>query len=234
MSVVLKYLERLNRKERFHLLTNALGECTFTLDHKFREDLQECLGGRLPETGIPPNAFVAMDYHMDWIQMALRLAEKLPGFLDEGDREYICHSKDDKCGEYPFRGNQQDVDLLVAFHESGRTHIIMIEAKAETGWTNEQLNGENGKIERLKAVFGENGKESNLVVPHLVLTSPKYSKRLEILGLPCWAKNESSVRSYYWVKLELPELTQVKRIDPVDLSKSDYKQLSITRKRECP
>lgn len=176
MTAVLDYLKRLNRKERFLLLEEALGASTFSLDRRFRDRLQDCLGRRLPKTGIPQDAFVAMDYHMDWIQMALHLAGRLPSFLDDKDKkeERICHAKD-KSGEYLFRANQQDVDLLVAFDDSENTHIIMIEAKAETYWTNNQLNGENGKIDRLKAIFGENEDECYPVVPHLVLLSPEYS-----------------------------------------------------------
>ena len=229
MAAVLSYLKQLNRKERFHLLTEALGPFTFTLDRHFRERLQDCLGCRLPKAGIPQDAFVAMDYHMDWIQIALHLAEKLPCFPNDGKKEeHICHSKDE-LGQYLLRGNQQDIDLLVAFDDDKKTHIILIEAKAETGWTNEQLNGGNGKIERLKVIFGENGEKSNLSVPHLILSSPRYSKGVKVCGWPRWAKNEATDRSYYWLRLPLPELIQVTRTKKAE-SGDGYKRLRIKRK----
>ena len=75
-----------------------------------------------------------MDYHLDWIEMALYLAER-GEFPDET----------------PFRNehfpdinrNQQDVDLLIAFEGGAAgeatTHVVLIEAKAYLGWTNAQL-----------------------------------------------------------------------------------------------
>ena len=39
MTLVLDYLKRLNRKERFHLLKEALGADTFSLDCRFRDRL---------------------------------------------------------------------------------------------------------------------------------------------------------------------------------------------------
>ena len=230
MTAVLDYLKRLNRKERFLVLEEALGVGTFSLDHRFRDRLQHCLGRRLPKTCIPQDAFVAMDYHMDWIQLALHLAEELPGFLDGRDMEEdICHSKDKSGGDL-FRGNQQDIDLLVAFDDSEKTHIIMIEAKAETYWTNKQLNEENGKIKRLKAIFGEDRCESDPIIPHLVLLSPKYSKELESSKWPSWAKYETQDRhDYYWLKLPHPELVQVRRTERAE-SSDGRKRLNIKRK----
>lgn len=73
------YLQLLNRKERLHLLREALGETTFRLDERFRTRLQSCLrDSPRGAVSIPPDAFVAMDYHLDWIAMALRLAADDP------------------------------------------------------------------------------------------------------------------------------------------------------------
>ncbi|MDE2668487.1 MAG: hypothetical protein OXI51_02405 [Chloroflexota bacterium] len=68
MATLIEHLESFNRKERFILLKEALGEGTFRLDAGFRDTL-----GAAVDVTIPPNAFVAMDYHLDWIQMALHL-----------------------------------------------------------------------------------------------------------------------------------------------------------------
>ena len=103
MSDLIDHLRSFNRKERFILLREALGEDTFCLDVGFRTRLGETIG-----EAIPADAFVAMDYHLDWLQMALYLAATpAPEWpvLNDGLVE----------------ANQQDIDLLVAFDE-GAAH----------------------------------------------------------------------------------------------------------------
>ena len=57
-------LKAFNRKERFILLHKVLGfsDQSFRLGDAFRAELSECL-----EVDIPSDAFVAMDYHFDWL-----------------------------------------------------------------------------------------------------------------------------------------------------------------------
>ena len=132
------YLRLLNRKERFHLLREALGETTFRLDERFRTRLQSCLrDSPRGAVSIPPDAFVAMDYHLDWVGMALRLAA-------DGS---VQARRDRIANDGLVSGTQQDVDLLVAFPDGPTTHLVMIEAKGDTHWRNEQL---DRKAERLK------------------------------------------------------------------------------------
>lgn len=95
-------LRSFDRKERFAVLRETLGfdaevPC---LDGSFRERLSSCIGA-----AVPGQAWLAMDYHLDWIEMALYLAER--GEIPNGT---------------PFRNDhfpkmnrtQQDVDLLMA------------------------------------------------------------------------------------------------------------------------
>ncbi len=69
MITFVEYLRRFDRKERFYLIGWALGRPTFQLDDGFRKSLGSKLG-----LGIPPVAFVAMDYHLNWIYAAAYLS----------------------------------------------------------------------------------------------------------------------------------------------------------------
>ena len=158
MSDLITHLRSFNRKERFILLHEALGPGTFSLDEGFRERLGGLLG--LP---IPADAFVAMDYHLDWLQMALYLAAtpSPPSPIPNDDL---------------FEGNQEDVDLLVACDGPAATHLVLVEAKMETGWTNSQL---RSKAERLRRIFGMGRPGTDLATPHFVLASPNRPERLK-------------------------------------------------------
>lgn len=68
MTTVIEYLESFNRKERFFLVGAALGNPRFQLDGVFRERVGAGFG-----LDIPGDAFVAMDYHLDWIQASVYL-----------------------------------------------------------------------------------------------------------------------------------------------------------------
>lgn len=63
-------LQRLNRKERYWLLRNALGRsgADLSLSRAFLQRL-----GQKIERSIPPSAWWAMDYHIDWLFSALVL-----------------------------------------------------------------------------------------------------------------------------------------------------------------
>ena len=79
MSQVIEILRSLDRKERFAVLREALGfdGNAALLDSGFRDRLSDCIDVVVPET-----AFVAVDYHLDWIEIAL---------LQSGAR---CHGAD--------------------------------------------------------------------------------------------------------------------------------------------
>ena len=102
MPRLIHHLKGFNRKERFILLHGALGftEQSFSLGKEFSDKLTQCLSRKGNE--IPRSAYVAMDYHLDWLQMALWLTEH------SYPRSTIRNNN-------LVRGNQEDIDLLVAF-----------------------------------------------------------------------------------------------------------------------
>lgn len=187
MSKVIDLLQRFNRKERFLLLNHVLGEAAgevFRLNSDFNESLRDILG----LDGIPSDAFVAMDYHLDWIQMAVYLAD--------GNSQSRCIVYNDDL----VKANQEDVDLLVAFEDGStkKVHLVLIEAKADTGWTNKQL---QSKAKRLKQIFNE--KALRYVTPHFVLMSPGGGARITTDEWPHWMGGASG--SALWLKLPFPD-----------------------------
>lgn len=182
MSALIEHLESFNRKERFHLLREALGEKTFKLDRKFRTRLGRKIGVK-----IPGDAFVAMDYHLDWLQMALYLAEN-------PSPQSPIPNPDDAL----FRANQEDVDLLVAFDEGAKPHLVLVEAKMETSWTNKQL---GSKVKRLRHIFGEDRPGADLVEWHFVLASPKESRNIDT---DCWPPQMTRDGKPVWMELPRP------------------------------
>ena len=56
MSDLIEILRQFNRKERFFLIGQALGNREFSLDARFRKELGDEIG-----VEIPGNAFVALD-----------------------------------------------------------------------------------------------------------------------------------------------------------------------------
>ena len=192
---LIDYLRDFNRKERFILLDHVLGQQpghAFRLNPYFAGKLANKLG-----LTIPPDAFIAMDYHLDWIQMALHLA----------------YQPDSHTGVMKNKGlvdaNQEDVDLLVAFRSRSETHLVLIEAKADTGWTNKQL---KSKARRLRRIFDQRVRK--VVTPHFVLMSrSKPSRKLKSSKWPLWMRARGS-DAVHWVKLPLRDgLLKVTRCD---------------------
>ena len=188
MSELITHLQSFNRKERFILLREALGADTFSLDDGFRERLGEVVGATVPAA-----AFVAMDYHLDWLQMALYLAAtpSPPSPIPSDDL---------------FKANQEDVDLLVAFDGAATTHLVLVEAKMETGWTNSQL---CSKAQRLRLIFGTGRPGAHLAKPYFVLASPNRPERLKTDDWPdCMTRAGEPV----WMELRRPpDLRKVTR-----------------------
>ena len=201
MTDLIHYLKAFNRKERFWLLHEVLGfeDQSFRLDSTFRGRLIEHFGAHIPK-----NAYIAMDYHLDWLQMALWLAAN-------GDTSEIIPNKKNAL----IHANQQDVDLLIAFNEGNTTQLILIEAKADTSWSNDQL---SSKCERLEWIFKEGRPGTNLVTPKFVLMSPRAPEKLKRNDWPSWMKMmDGDLR---WLKLSLPRgLRKVTRCN--DVGKSD-------------
>jgi hypothetical protein len=134
MSDLIDYLKKFNSKERFFLAGEILGNPSFTLAEGFREKLSKEL-----QIAIPADAFSAMDYHIDWLYVCLCLTK-------DRDIEKV-YNNDGKI-----KGQQEDIDWLIAFDNEDKHHIILIEAKGVTGWSNKQM---QSKAERFKQTFGK-------------------------------------------------------------------------------
>ena len=169
---LIEHLKSFNRKERFILLQEALGPKTFQLSPEFGKKLARCLNLKFE---IPSSAYVAMDYHIGWIQMAVHLKNrKIPNLIPVKEVEGI-------------NSNPQDVDLLVAFRMNSVTHLIFVEAKADTSWDYKQL---DSKVMRLKSIS-----DCDHLKLHLVLMSPKppnvaKSQNVCISEWPDWTKGK--------------------------------------------
>jgi len=164
-------LESLNRKERFFLVGAALGNPDFQLGPEYAQKLSRSF-----DLDVPSNSWVAMDYHLDWISTALHVRHNE---LSLG-KPWLNGPIEDRI----VRGNQEDVDLIVGFEEGDTTVLLLVEAKAATGWTNPQ---QNSKAKRLSRIFGAEADRYPGVLPRFALTSPsKPPKNLEVSGWPSW------------------------------------------------
>ena len=179
MPDLIELLESFNRKERHFLVAQTLG--SFELSDHFRRELGQAVGIR-----IPAGAYAAMDYHLDW------LAAALVAFHSEGSRKPFGNS------DHEIRGNQEDVDLLVAFKAGDKYHILLVEAKGDTPWSNEQM---LSKSCRLKGIFGDKENNYQGVAPHYCLMSPRRPQRLDTSQWPDWMKRNGQ---YIWMKLHFP------------------------------
>ena len=187
-------LAKFNRKERYWLLHNALGEGFHKLKGSLVGDLENLLGIRVPES-----AWWAMDYHIDWLVGALQLIQ------DKGDTTRV-HPNDHAL----VKGNQEDIDLILAF---GNT-LVLIEAKGDTSWSNSQL---GSKIDRLEAIFASaGGGLINGLSIHYVLMSPCESKNLKrekegkALDWPTWMTHHTGekIGQPLWIELAMAEGNQ--------------------------
>jgi hypothetical protein len=181
MSII-DYLRSFNRKERFFLVGAALDNPDFTIGQDFSGSLSEAF-----EVAVPEDAFLAMDYHLDWIHASLALAD-----FDDPSRP-----------SYPndtgiVTGTIEDIDLIVAFERDSVTHIILLEAKAETGWTNKQM---ASKSSRLIQVFGKDGLKYGSARPHFGLISPRPPRRLDFRDWPEWMAPSGEP---HWLTLFVP------------------------------
>jgi len=183
MSAMIDNLEKLNRKERFFLIGMVLGNPKFKLDPMFQQRLSTKFNVVIPDT-----AFVAMDYHLNWIYAAAALTFSSP----ESGRIYENASG-------AIDGTQEDVDLLVAFEDvSGLSHLIMLEAKGFTAFSNRQF---AHKMDRLKSIFGEKGNRWPEVKPYFGLISSRESGKIKTDICPSWLKVEGKIP---WFEMSLP------------------------------
>ncbi len=188
---LIKYLRSFNRKERFFLVGQALGNPNFKLSDEFKAIIENKLS-----INIPSDAFTAMDYQLDWIYASI--------FCNiNGTFDFIADNPD-----RTLNSNQEDIDFLIAFEDRGIYHIILIEAKAGSGWTNKQF---KSKCERIKFVFGDKECRWNNIKPYLLITSPRKPVNLSLDPLPVYLRKSMSE---IWFPLNVPDnLIKITRCD---------------------
>jgi len=192
LEEIIVALESFNRKERFHLLSNATGDNGFKLCDEFIGRINNRFDIHIPE-----NNLVAMDYHMDWIKAALTI-------VFESD-EYPNGIYPNGRGKGRLNENQEDVDLLIGYCDKGKCHLIMLEAKAATGWTNKQL---ISKANKQQTIFYDSEVSKVMIYPnvilHFALISPQKPKNLNRKHKwpPHWLDKEGDIN---WLGLEMPD-----------------------------
>ncbi len=120
----------------------------------------------------PKDAFVAMDYTLDWLYAAVH------GALDDNrvqPHPWPAHGE--------LAASQEDVDLLIAWEDLRGPHLVLIEAKGFTGWSNAQM---KRKTTRLGAIFTEELRDQ--VDVHLFLAGPAPAKGLNVDDWPDWTR----------------------------------------------
>ena len=216
MSSVIQHLKAFNRKERFWLVGMALGNKDFELGAEFRELLNQKL-----KVNVRPGAFAAMDYHLDWIYASLFLASDGHSVAISPTGEPI-YQRDQRSKDYLLKATQEDVDFLVAYKEDSVCHIILLEAKGETGFTNKQL---KSKACRLKAIFeGDEARSAN-ACPHFAIVSKHKPVRLKYDCWPNWMHPNGQAA---WIQLDMPDgLRKVTRCDDLGLDDSAGKYWKV-------
>lgn len=231
MPDLIEILESFNRKERFFLVAQALNDerenPKFELSDAFREKLGTRVGVAIPKAGVDipeEKFFVAMDYHFDWLYAGLAKWQAVKA--GKPNQSEFCNPWSEfpgKDGEKVkvVRGDPEDVDLLVAFREGEQHHLIMVEAKAYSGWTNSQL---YSKSKRLREIFGSDGMGCKGVKPHFCLIGPKESTKLETSSLPDWMKPDGKL---LWLDLSLPNISRIK-VERYQKVGNSYERFRIT------
>lgn len=198
MTDLIEILESFNRKERFFLIAQALNgrrnKPAFTLSDDFRQKLEQKLE---LDFDIPADAFVAMDYHLNWVHASLVLA-----CADEAERHSLLNL------EGTTDDNQEDVDLLVAFKNTDeRYHLIFIEAKAydAKGFSAFEKSQLVSKVSRLEKIIRAGEKDRSCEVEtHFYLVSGYKPQNLKSDDWPKW-----NGKPIPWMRLSLPKKRHV-------------------------
>lgn len=149
---VIRNLHNFNRKERDHLMKFALSE------HPSQPAISSALWTAIAPEGFQEKqpdkekTFVGMDYHLNWLYAALMIPDQYEkNGIDNQPNKWPtgCQAQGNKDSA-PIQGNQEDVDLLVAFPGSEQSlHLVLVEAKLGSGWSSKQF---QSKIRRLEAI----------------------------------------------------------------------------------
>jgi hypothetical protein len=191
-------LRAMNRRERFLLLGWALARSTFQLGWEFREKLSTVLSESRVDVEIPADAFIAMDYPMLWMEVALDWAANQIAI----DDEMPLSAQGAILTEHSFKSHQQDADLVVAFSTGPIYDVVFVEAKGVTNWDYPQLRSKIQRVDGMLRVYGE----SAGFRPHFVTVGPTQPDPMKAFDSypPQWA-----------VKADPPEFRHLPLPQPV-------------------
>jgi hypothetical protein len=171
MSLLVQALDRFNRKERYCLLSEALGRPP-ELENAIREigdpfiPLSTTFRAKLQKefnltSEIPERSWWAFDYHLDWLFAVLWLApnyERAEELIVPPPDEIKANVNDD--GRFTF--NNEDCDFIVAFDST----IILIEAKIEP-WANDQFKRKARRLRKISRTELDAKRYQSLFCPSL-------------------------------------------------------------------
>ncbi len=156
--------------ERGILFKWAAGE-PFKISAELRSELSKKL-----ERSLPAEPFVAMDYTLDWLHAALTCF-LIPEAWEESQPIQL----------ETIKGSQEDIDLLICWADPA-PHLVLVEAKGFTGWSNDQM---ASKAKRLGAILNESVRAT--VDSHFVLAGPEPSVGLRRDNWPGWMQGGGSI-----------------------------------------
>ncbi|WP_376867639.1 hypothetical protein AB5G97_13665 [Aeromonas veronii] len=206
-------LKSFNRKERFYLIGQMLGNPEFRMDDNQLDKISNLIG-----LTIPRKYFAAMDYHLDWIYASLYLTKN--NYKSCVERNFIKENGIET--DYQISGTQEDVDFLLAFVDENKiTHLVMIETKGDSYFSNGQLDSKN---KRFKAIFGNENTWPN-VRPHFIICSPKEPQKINIEEPAYFMFKDLKLP---WIELDMgDEKNKVTRCDQNGKSSNNGKNWKI-------
>jgi len=180
----LDYLRRLNRRQEAPLIGMALGNAVQSLDDGFKAQVKSRLG-----LDVPDGAFVAFDYQLSWLYAAAVLSR------GTGRAPYPAGGGID-------RGNQETIDLAIAWPEEEDVILLLIEAVGVTGWSGKQL---LSKALWLGDLFGFDAAAGRWpgLRPHFAIASPSAPPAdMQVQEWPEWMQGVEGPPA--WLRMHSP------------------------------
>ena len=237
-------LKALNSKERDHLMRFAyLGANKEYASESVRwlsEEMEELLLAPESHLQLSPGArcvFAGMDYHLDWLYVALKATcehKQLNTETCEGQMgDHV------KPGESPgdptlwsVSGSQEDLDLLVVFADGDSTSVLFVEAKGVAVFNKPQLGRKLVRLDRIWESSGARGCDTKLRCK-LVLVGPKkpeiescvdFARSIE----PAWRNTHSTL-----IEALRTHTTGIgSELNFIKLDNFPTKPLKVTRERD--
>jgi hypothetical protein len=178
-TALAEILERFNRKERNLLVRDILGhaEAKLRLSSDFIERIRVATNVTLDA-----DAWWATDYHFDWLFAAVMM------FLGRAvpDQEH--------ANTGIITGTPEDADLIIA----EGNHLILVEAKAYSNFSNEQVDSKRLRFDQLRALAGD------VLDLHLLLMSRTQPQKLAV---------PDGVQPLRWIPLRIDGRVTISRVE---------------------